>query len=71
MLSIPSTLARIATDAGDDQDIGLPVVPAIVFGGAVITLVLLALWAIGKPTHPDACDDYRGAECVAAIAESQ
>ncbi|MDB6177916.1 hypothetical protein PAF17_10430 [Paracoccus sp. Z330] len=49
----------------------MPLVAALVIGGAVITLVLLALWAIDRPTHPDTCGDYRGAECVAAIAEAR
>lgn len=33
-----------------------------------ISIIWLALWAINKPVHPDACGEFRGAECMAAIS---
>lgn len=46
----------------------------IVLASAAITgvaCIWLALWAINKPVHPDACGEFRGAECMAAISGHQ
>lgn len=56
-------------DLSDELASGVRVV-AIVLAGAAMTFVAcvwLALWAINKPVHPDACGTYRGAECTAAV----
>lgn len=34
-----------------------------------VAAVWISLWAINKPVHPDACGNYRGAECAAAVSK--
>jgi hypothetical protein len=56
-------------DPSDDLVGGARII-AIVLASAAITCVAcvwLALWAINKPVHPDACGSFRGAECMAAV----
>lgn len=36
---------------------------------AITAAIWIGLWAINKPVHPDACANYRGAECAAAVAK--
>ena len=42
---------------------------ALIAGIVVFCVVAcwLGLWAINKPVHPFACDNFRGAECAAAV----
>lgn len=38
---------------------------AVVLAGAAAIFI----WAFGKDAYPVACEDYRSAECVAAVAK--
>lgn len=39
------------------------------FGLVLCAYAALLIVAFGRPIYPTACDEYRGAECAAAVAE--